>query len=138
MREPVIRESNDQENVLALVADLSVCGVWQPQATTFFDVRVVDSDANSYLHCDVGAVLSSIEHTKKQKYSQAAEMINPSFKPFAVTADGALSLKAKTFMRHLAEKIAAIWHKSNSEVLGYVRTRMLFAVLHATNLCILE
>jgi hypothetical protein len=67
VREPVIRESNDQENVLALVADLSVCGVWQPQATTFFNVRVVDSDANSYLHCDVGAVLSSIEHTKKNK-----------------------------------------------------------------------
>ena len=54
---------------LLLVADLSVRCVWQPQATTFSDV---DSDANSYLHRDVGAVISSIEHTKKQKYSQAA------------------------------------------------------------------
>ena len=45
----------------------------------------------------------------------------------------ALGLEAKTFIRHLAEKI---WHKSNSEVLGYVRARMLFAVLRATNLCI--
>ena len=43
-----------------------------------------------------------------------------------MTADGALGLEAKTFafVRHLAEKIAAIWHKSNSEVLGYVRARM--------------
>ena len=40
VREPVIREPNDQENVPALVADLSVRGVRQPQATTFFDVRV--------------------------------------------------------------------------------------------------
>ena len=47
VREPIIREPNDRENVPALIADLSVCGVWQPQATTFFDVRVVDSDANS-------------------------------------------------------------------------------------------
>ena len=86
----------------------------------------MDSDANSYLHRDVGAVLSSIEHTKKQKYSQAAETINAFFTPFVVTADGALGLEAKTFafVRHLAEKIAAIWHKSNSEVLGYVRARM--------------
>ena len=53
-----------------------------------------------------------------------------------MTADGALGLEAKTFIRHLAEKIAAIWHKSNSEVLGYVHARMLFAVLHATYLCI--
>ena len=101
-----------------MVADLSVCGVWQPQATTFFDVRVVDSDANSYLHRDVGAVLSSIEHTKKHKYSQAAETINASFTPFVVTADGALGLEAKTFICHLAEKIAANWHKSYSEVAG--------------------
>ena len=63
-------------------------------------------------------------------------MINASFTPFVVTADGALGIEAKTFMRHLAEKIAAIWHKSNSEVLGYVHARMLFAVLRATNLCI--
>ena len=91
---------------------------------------------HSYLHHDVGAVLSSIEHTKKHKYSQAAETINASFTPFVVTADGALGLEAKTFIRHLAEKIAAIWHKSYSEVLGYVRARMLFAVFRATNLCI--
>ena len=105
MREPIVREPNDREKVPALVADLSVRAVWQqPQATTFFDVRVVDSDANSYLHRDVGAVFSLIEHTKKQKYSQAAETINASFTPFVVTADGALGLEAKTFIRHLAEK----------------------------------
>ena len=38
VREPVVREPNDHEKVPALVADLSVRGVWQPQATTFFDV----------------------------------------------------------------------------------------------------
>ena len=40
------------------------------------------------------------------------------------------------YVSHLADKIAVIWQKSNSEVLGYVRARMLFAVLRATNLCI--
>ena len=63
----------------------------------------------------MGAVLSSIEYTKKQKYSQAADMINVSFTPFVVTAGGVLGLEAKAFMRHFAEKMAAIWHKSNSE-----------------------
>ena len=88
-----------------VVADLSV---WQPQATTFFDVRVVDSDANSYLNRDVGAVLSSIEHTKKQKYSQAAETINAYFTPFVVTADGALGLEAKTFIRKNSCNLAQV------------------------------
>ena len=58
--------------------------------TTFFDVGVVDSDSSSYVQRDVNAVLSSIEHIKKQKYSQAAECVHASFTPFVVTADGAL------------------------------------------------
>ena len=39
-------------------------------------------------------------------------------------------------MHHLADKIAAIWRKSHSEVLGYVRARMIFAVFRDTKLCI--
>ena len=50
-----------------------------------------------------------------------------------MTADGTLGLEAKTFMHHLGDKIAAVWHKSHSEVLDYVRARMLF---RATNLYI--
>ena len=34
------------------------------------------------------------------------------------------------------EKIAAAWHKPNSEVMGYVRARLMLAILRATNLCI--
>ena len=136
LREPVIREPNVQKNVPALVADLSVRGVWQSQTTTFFDVRVVDSDASSYVQRDVNAVLSSIEHIKKQKYSQAAECVHASFTPFVVTADGALGVEGKAFMHLLSEKIAATWHKSNSEVMGYVRARLMFAILRATNLCV--
>ena len=37
VREPIIRESNGRENVPALVADLSVCGVWQPQHFFMFE-----------------------------------------------------------------------------------------------------
>ncbi|KAL5479266.1 hypothetical protein EMCRGX_G022765 [Ephydatia muelleri] len=94
VRKPIVKEPNDQENVPALVADLSVSSVRHPQATTFFDVRVVDSDAKYYVHCDVGAV--NLSSTKKQKYSQAAEIINASFTPFVVTVDGGSRVKWRT------------------------------------------
>ena len=87
----------------------------------FYHTIVVDSDTSSYVQRDVNAVLSSLEHFKKQKYSQAAECVHASFTPFVVTADGALGVEGKAFMRLLSEKIAATWHKSNSEVMGYVR-----------------
>ena len=44
------------------------------------------------------------------------KLLHASITPFVVTADEALGHEAKTFMRLLADKIAAIWHKSQSEV----------------------
>jgi len=38
-----------------------VRGVWQPQAEALFDVCVVDTDAQSYAHRTVSAVLSTAE-----------------------------------------------------------------------------
>ena len=73
IREPVVREADDKNNVPALIADLGVRGCWQPQVVTLFYVRVVDTDAKSYVQCNVEAVLSSAEHMKKMKYVDAVE-----------------------------------------------------------------
>ena len=44
-REPIVCEACTSSNTTALVADLSVRGVWIPQAEALFDIRVVDTDA---------------------------------------------------------------------------------------------
>lgn len=49
VREPVGRDADDARGVPALVADLGVRGVWEPQSEALFDVRVVDTDAQSYV-----------------------------------------------------------------------------------------
>ena len=46
--EPIVREACTSSNTTALVADLSVRGVWIPQAEALFDIRVVDTDTQSY------------------------------------------------------------------------------------------
>ena len=56
IREPVVREADDKNNVPALIADLGVRGCWQPQVVTLFDIQVVDTDAKSYVQCNVEAV----------------------------------------------------------------------------------
>ena len=45
VREPVVREAAEARGISALVADLGVRGVWQPQTEALFDVRVFDTDA---------------------------------------------------------------------------------------------
>lgn len=75
VKEPVIREAtSDQES---LIGDISARGVWQPQATAVFDIRVIDSDAPSYLSKPVESVLTTAER-EKLKYNAACEPRHPS------------------------------------------------------------
>ena len=48
-----------------LIADLCVRCVWHPQTEALFDIRVVDTDAQSYCACTPHAVLCSAEAEKK-------------------------------------------------------------------------
>ena len=44
--EPIIQDSSNEHD--ALVAELGIRGVWQPQAEALFDIRVIDTDTQSY------------------------------------------------------------------------------------------
>ena len=50
------------------MADLCVCGVWQPQCEAVFDKKVVDTDGSSY--CSQSPQFISAESEKK-KYLKA-------------------------------------------------------------------
>ena len=47
-REPIVREADVQNGTPGLIVDLAVHGAWLPQAEALFDVRVVDTDTQSY------------------------------------------------------------------------------------------
>ena len=66
VREPVVREADEARGISALVADLGVRGVWQPQTEALFDVRVVDTDAQSYVQRAVSSVLATAEREKNE------------------------------------------------------------------------
>ena len=70
-KEPVVREGDN--NTPALIADLAVRGVWTAQTEALFDVRVIDTDAQSYSCQTPPAVLTAAEKEKKRKYSAACE-----------------------------------------------------------------
>ena len=76
------------------------------------------------------------EEEKKRKYLTAAEARRGSFSPFVVTVDGALGPKAVLFLRCLAEKLSAGWEKSYGKILGWIKARLSFAVIRATDLCL--
>ena len=88
IREPIVKEADDARAVTALVADLGVRGMRQPQTEMLIDVRVVDTDAPSHAHRTVSAVLATAGREKKRKYAEAAEARRASFSPFVLSVDG--------------------------------------------------
>jgi hypothetical protein len=135
-REPIVREANDCLGLPALVADLGVRGVWQPQDLALFDIRVIDTDATSYVARQVRAVLADAEVAKKRKYATACAERRAAFTPFVTSVDGALGKEAKTFLRRLTEKLSEKWKRPHSEVVHWTRTRLSFAILRATSHCL--
>ena len=63
-KEPIGRDVDDARNLPALVADLGVRGVWQPQAEVVFDVHVIDTDAQSHAQQSVKAVWRLLRRRK--------------------------------------------------------------------------
>ena len=74
----------------ALIADLSVRGVWQPQVEVLLDIRVIDTDAQSYSNCSPKDILSVAEKEKKAKYNKACLDRRALFTPLCVSVDGLL------------------------------------------------
>lgn len=133
-REPIVREAS--EATPCLIADLGVRGVWQPQEEALFDVRVVDTDAPSYAARSVTSILASGEAAKKTKYHNACALRRAAFTPLVMSVDGILAQEATVFLKRLADRLSAKWEKSYGETMGWARTRLSFAIIRATNVCI--
>ena len=66
VREPVVREANCSTDTTALVADLSVRGVWVPQVEALFDIRIIDTEARSYCTHPPITILSKLRRKKRR------------------------------------------------------------------------
>ena len=48
-----------------LSADVHIRGIWQPQCTSLFDIRVLDSDAPSYMKLSPEVVLRNTQRERR-------------------------------------------------------------------------
>ena len=85
VKEPVVKDgSASNPPSETLVADLGTRGVWQPQVTTLFDIRIADTYAPSYLEKSPQIVLRTAQRETKLKYGQAWEDRHANFTPLRV------------------------------------------------------
>ena len=75
IKKPVVCDGSAGADTL--ITDLCVRGVWEPQTEALFDIRVVDTDAQSYLTRSSHDVLCSAEGEKKCKYLRLVRLDVP-------------------------------------------------------------
>ena len=96
--ETVVVKAEDQHGE-TLNADLCVHGVWLPQAETLFDIRVVDTDAQSFLYHAPNRFLLNAEMEQKNKYAEACAARRAYFTPLCFSVDGLAGSEAKCFLK---------------------------------------
>ncbi|CAB0016792.1 unnamed protein product [Nesidiocoris tenuis] len=133
-KEPIIKEASDLSP--GLRGDLACRGVWEPQREALFDVRVVDTDAPSYVTRPVNVVLTAAEEEKKRKYVSACEQRHASFTPLVCSADAKFAPQMTAFLKVISERLADKWGRPHETVRGWVKVRLAFAILRATSMCV--
>ena len=136
-REPIVKEAHDGYSTDVLVADLYIRGVWLPQAEALFDIRIIDTDAQSYLSQPPASVILTAENEKKRKYLDASVARRAHFTPLCFSLDGVAGSEAASFLRRLAICLSLRWERSFADVIFWIRARLAFAILRATVLCVL-
>ena len=118
-KEPVMREQS--ENQKALRADLLIRGVWSPQETASFDIRVKDTEAKSYSNRNTEDMLESCVNQKRRKNSEACQEKHIAFNPLIFSIDGMMARESKIFLRRLADRLGSKWDKRYSIIMNWVK-----------------
>jgi len=120
-------------------ARLDICarGFWSTGQDAFFDVRVFHPNASSNRSTTIAAAYRKHEATKKREYAQRVrEVEHGVFTPLVFSTTGGMGREATTFYKRLADKIAYKQETSYSQVMGWLRCRLSFAILRSAILCI--
>ena len=120
-REPIVKNAHDDDSGEVLIADLCVRGVWLLQAEALFDIRIIDTDAQSYLGRFPTQVISVAEKEKKSKYLDAAAARCAHFTPVCFSVDGVAGSEVASFLKRLAYCLSARWERSYADIMYWIR-----------------
>jgi hypothetical protein len=147
--EPRIHTGRDGGNVAAAAAggrpvesppgdrgDVGVHGFWERGSTTIFDIRVTDTDAQSYRGQEPLKVLANQEKAKKAKYLDACVARRRHFTPLVFSVDGLRGPETTAAMKKLASSLSHKWERTYSQVAWYVRSRVALTLVRATHVCL--
>ena len=88
------------------------------------------------LHHAHSRVLLNTEVEKKNKYPEACAARRVHFTPLCFSVDGLAGSEANCFLKWMACRLSSQWDRSYAKVLGWIRSRLAFAIVRASVLCV--
>ena len=121
-----------------LRGDVAVHGFWSRGMMAVFDIRVTDTDSNSYRNTDPAKVLKKHETEKKNKYGEACRQAHMHFTPLVFSVDGMEGGELTAARKRLASRLAAKWRRKYSQVCGFICSRLAFTLVRSASRCLRE
>ena len=113
--------------------DIHARGFWSRQVSTFFDVRVCHSNAESYKDLTPQQIYRQHENEKKGIYaSRVMEVEQATFTPLVFTITGGVAPECQVYHKRLAELLSAKKGEDYSTTMSWIRTRISSAILRTS------
>ena len=117
--------------------DLSAQVFWTRGERAFFDIRVFDPVALSYMNQSLEASHGKQEEHKRLCYEERIINVeHGSFTPLIFTIAGGMSRGTQKFYDRLAEMLAESRGQPKSTVVAWMRCRLSFSLLRSAILCL--
>ena len=117
--------------------DISARGFWNKNEMAFFDVRVFNPFAKSYMNTSLDTLFKSNENAKKREYNQRViDIEHGTFTPIVLSAYGGYGRETNRFISEMVNKLSEKKDIPTSVISNYVRTKLSFELIRAQVMCI--
>ena len=117
--------------------DIRARGFYRPGQNSYFDIKFLNPNSESYLSSSTEKVYERAETQKRRLYNERILNVeHGSFCPLVYSVTGGSGPEARTFFRLLCEKIAYKTQQNYSDVVNFLRCKLSFVIRKLVLLCI--
>ncbi len=118
-------------------ADIVARGFWLEFQMAFFDIKIFNPFAKTYLNMNLESAFRTNEKSKKREYNERVVRVeHGSFTPVVLSSCGGFGVETSRFISKLIKKTSEKKDLTQSVVSNYIRTKISFQLVRSQVACI--
>ena len=117
--------------------DIVARDFWQMHELAFFDIKVFNPLARTYMNQSLESAFKTNENNKKRKYNNRIIQVEKgSFTPVVLSSLGGMGVESGRFLSRVIELVSTKKNLEHSVVSNYIRTKISFELVRSQISCI--